>query len=310
MSFRFRAGESVAEGVKRLVRRETRKALDRLTGKDLASPAEVVHDARKRFKQTRAVLRLVRDELGSKVYHRENACYRDAGQPLTEVRDAAALVETVDDLAEHFGGEVPLRPFLDLREALLARQHDLQRRVLEQQDTLEQVADAVETARKRVKDWPIETDDWSALAGGLRRIYERGAQALAAARAEPADELLHEWRKRAKDLWYQFRLLQPARPRVLEKLADLAHALADDLGDDHDLAALRGLFRDEPDWFADAAAAVEAILPLLERRRAELQRSAFERGEQLYREPAATFVERLGGYWQTWRAGSEAAAVD
>ena len=307
MSFRFRAGESVGKGVKRLVRREVRKALDRLTGADLASPAEVVHDARKRFKKVRAVLRLVRDELGSKVYRRENACYRDAGRPLTEVRDAAALVETVDDVAEHFAAEVSLEPFLQLREALLARQRENQRRVIEEQDTLEQVADAVARARKRVKDWRIDADDWSALEGGLRRIYEQGAEAFAAAQAEPADEVLHEWRKRIKDLWYQLQVLQPIRPRVMDRLADQAHALADDVGDDHNLAVLRGLFHDEPEWFGEAAA-VAAVLPLLERRRADLQRSAFERGGQFYREPAAAFVDRLGGYWKAWRAAREVAA--
>jgi CHAD domain-containing protein len=307
VSFRFRASEAVAKGVKRLVRRETRKALDKLTGEDLVSPVEAVHDARKRFKKVRALLRLVRDALGSKVYRRENAAYRDAGRPLTEVRDAVALVETVDDLAEHFADEVPLEPFLHLREALLARQREVQRRVLEEQDTLAQVADAVGKARKRVRDWEIEPDDWSALEGGLRRMYGRGAEAFAAARAEPADEVLHEWRKRVKDLWHQLQLLQPVRPRVMDRLADQAHALADDLGDDHNLAVLRGLFRDEREWFDDPAA-VEAVLPLLERRRADLQRSAFERGEQVYREPAEAFAERVGGYWQAWRAARQAAA--
>lgn len=307
MAFRFKVGESVAQGVKRLVRRETRKVLDKLTGKDLASSAEVVHDVRKRFKKIRAVLRLVRGGWGSRAYRRENACYRDAGRPLTEVRDAAALVETVDDLAEHFAGEVSLEPFLPLREALLARQREVQRRVLEEQDTLEQVADAVDQLRKRVKDWHIASDDWSALEGGLRRTCEREAQAHAAAQAEPADEVLHEWRKRVKDLWHQLQVLQPIRPRVLEKLADQAHALGGDLGDDHNLAVLKGLFRDEPEWFTDVAA-VEQVLPLLERRRAELQRSAFERGEQFYREPAAAFLDRLGGYWRAWRAAGEAVA--
>jgi CHAD domain-containing protein len=60
--------------------------------------SEAVHEVRKCFKKARAALRLARDDLGEDVYRQENACFRDAARPLTEVRDAEVMLETWDDL--------------------------------------------------------------------------------------------------------------------------------------------------------------------------------------------------------------------
>ena len=48
----------------------------------------------------------------------------------------------------------------------------------------------------------------------------------------------HDWRKRAKDVWYQLRLLQDTWPDVMKAMAGQASQLSDLLGDDHDLAVL------------------------------------------------------------------------
>ena len=57
-----------------------------------------------------------------------------------------------------------------------------------------------------------QAEGWEALAPGVRRQYGRGADALASLGDAPTDEQLHEWRKRAKDLWYHLRLLRDLWP--------------------------------------------------------------------------------------------------
>ena len=90
----------------------------------------------------------------------------------------------------------------------------------------------------------------------------------------PTDETLHEWRKRVKDLWYVLDILQPIRPAFTKRRGEEAHKLADDLGDDHDLAVLRQVLSDLEDRHG-VHAARDVILPLIDRRRAELQQDAF-----------------------------------
>src|SRR5262249_21269392 len=102
MSFELKPGESPRKGVRRIVRKQGEDALEVLTGSHNGSRDEAVHEARKSFKKVCAVLRLVRPVIGEAVFRAENACFRDAARPLTEVRDAKILVETLDGLTEHF----------------------------------------------------------------------------------------------------------------------------------------------------------------------------------------------------------------
>jgi CHAD domain-containing protein len=309
LSFQLRADESVADGIRRVVCEQIDKGLDRLTGQGKNSTRdEAVHDARKAFKKVRAVLRLVGKDLGSKIYQRENICFRDAARPLTEVRDAKMLVEAFDKLMEHFAGEVSSRRFAKVRQALQGHQRAVRRRVLDEEDALSKVVRAVKGARKRVKDWPIGPDKWSTVGKGLRRVYKTAMRAFAAGEEERTVENLHEWRKQVKYLWHQLQLLTPIWPDVIKELANQAHELADYLGEDHDLAVLRQKLVDEGDKFGNAGVR-ETLLALIDRRRDELEQASFLVGRRYYYEKPGDFADRLRMYWKTWRLEVASARV-
>ena len=69
-------------------------AIDELGGAVESSPEEAVHSARKDMKKLRALLRLVRGELGASVYRRENARFREAAATLAGLRDADVMLVT------------------------------------------------------------------------------------------------------------------------------------------------------------------------------------------------------------------------
>jgi hypothetical protein len=87
------------------------------------------------------------------------------------------------------------------------------------------------------------------------------------------------------------------------------HKLADLLGDDHDLAVLRQVLSTSGEAPFDRGSA-EAILPLIDRRRAELRRDAFALGPLLFGEEPEDFIARLRAYWRAWRAEVKAAGFD
>lgn len=304
MAFRLQSDESVAKGIRQLVRRQMDNALDRIKKDDGAD--EAVHDARKRFKRIRAVLRLVRDGLGEKTYRRENTCFRDAGRPLTEVRDARVLLDALDQLSDHFAGQIAAGAFDTVRRALKANRRAVRRRVLEEDKALRGVTKVVAEARARVPDWRIRRKSWSALRLGLKHIYRSGARALAAASADPTVENLHEWRKQTKYLWHQLQILEPVWPQMMKELANQAHELTQHLGDDHDLAVLRETVTADPDAFGGDST-LETLLALIDRRRGELQQEAFLLGRRLYRDEPEVFTNRIKGYWKAWRSEAEAA---
>src|SRR5262249_18753447 len=147
-----------------------------------------------RCKRVRAVLRLVRDELGEKTYRRENASVRDAARPLTEVRDAKVLRDALDGLAEHFAGEVRPKAFAAARAALEENRAAGRERVRKQDGAFADVAAALGKARRRARRWSVGHKGWPALRRGLRQVYRQGRRAQAAAAADPSVENLHEWR--------------------------------------------------------------------------------------------------------------------
>src|SRR5262249_26970638 len=163
-------------------------------------------------KKIRAVLRLVRPVTGEKTYRHENACFRDASRPLTEVRDAAILIETLDKMTEHFEEPIATSFFADVRKALRDNLRAVRKRVLDGGSALAGVAEPVSQARKRVKGWPDVPNKWSPVGPGLQDVYRRARAAFEDAAADPSVPTLHEWRKQVKYLRYQLEVLRPLWP--------------------------------------------------------------------------------------------------
>jgi CHAD domain-containing protein len=304
MAFELKHDESVPHGVRRLVRREIDDALEALTA---SGPAiEAVHDARKSFKRIRALLRLAREELGTKRYRRENLRFRDLGRRFADVRDAQVLGEALEKLRKGRGRGS--RSFAGVRKALNAHCRALSRRALADPKPFQEAVATLRATRKAVRDWPLRHREWAALRDGLKRIYRAGCRAFAAAVAEPTVENLHEWRKQVKYWWHQLQVLEPIRAEVLKEWTDEVHRLADLLGEDHDLAMLRNLIWTDPDAFGSQAT-IQKLLKLIDERRIELQEEAVALGRVLYAEKPKALLGRLHAYWKEWRGHSREPAL-
>ncbi len=298
MAYRLSIDDDVATSVRACAREQLAGAIGRLERFD-QDPVVAVHEARKHLKKARALLRLVRPALGGKAYRRENDALRDAGLALSGTRDADVLVQTAEALAEHAAGQLPADTFEQLGAALAAEAADGRAG----EGGAPQLAAVIETLRAaelRVEAWPLGDTGWEQVLEGVARAYARGRDAFADARAEPTPELLHAWRKRAKDLWYHQRLLAPAWPGVLGAQAEEAHVLSELLGDDHDLAVLAARLADGAAPLTPAVDAERAaLLALVEHRSGELRTAAAQLGRRVYAESPKACSRRLARYVRT-----------
>jgi CHAD domain-containing protein len=310
VAYRLQEAEPLPEGVKRIARAELDGALAHLRGEAGADDDERVHEARKALKKTRALLRLVRDEIGSKVRRQENDVLRDAARRLSEVRDADVLVATATSLRDHTRSEPTKAEVGRVVRALTERREAVRARVVEEEDVTGGVVADIEAARGRIDAWPVERPGPEVFLGGLRRTAERGARRMAAAyeaAAEERDEAFHEWRKRAKDLWYHARVLEPAAPGAIGDLVALTDELGDLLGLDHDLAVLASTL-DELEPIREAEALREAMHALIERRRFDLQRRALPLGRRVHAEGGKALARRLAAQYEAWRLEERVAS--
>jgi CHAD domain-containing protein len=295
MAAEVEIAEPGAKGVRRILRKELEKALESLEVQHITD--EKVHDARKRIKKARAALRLLRDAIGKNAYTRENMALRDVARPLSQVRDSKVLLDTLDKLEERFNHACRGASFEGFRRALSHERQQLRREVLGQAAPLRSELDVLRKACSRATHWQVGKDDWSVVGAGLRRIYDKGREALIEAEKTGAPECFHEWRKQVKYLRHQLEFLEPAWPGLLGELADQAHKLADDLGDEHDLTVLREKAQEHSDTLPKD---LDVLLALIDRRRMELRDRCLRRGRQLYEEKPGAFETRLHGYWDNW----------
>ena len=299
MGFRVKAKESASEGLSRLARRQITRAIRDLSEDD-ENPDETIHSVRKRLKKVRALLRVVRPELGKKRYDRQNRRLRDVGRTLSEARDARVLAETLQTLAEILDEDLQRAAVEPVLAQLHTRAESIRSQVRDP-DRWTALPSSLKSVRQSVKQWPLEdNDDWPILADGLDRIYRKGYQGQRRALADPSDEPLHEWRKRVKDLWHALELLRNVRPGFFESRVNQAHDLANLLGDDHDLAVLDAMLTSDEITLAPEPLA--RLRSKITDRRIELKRQAFLLGPFVYDESPDTYLQRLEAYWTAWCA--------
>ncbi len=302
MAFRLDTEAALADGVQRVAREQIDHALDDLVNGELPRAARV-HQARKRFKKIRGVLRLARAALDERTYQAENAFFRDTARRLSGVRDADVLIEQFDALAEAYREAWEAGEFRAVREALVQHREAVARGEVDLDDRVAGVVNALAAARARVDSWAIAGEGFEALEPGFQKTYARGRNAFIAARVEPTVERLHEWRKRAKYHWYHVRLLQGLWPRAMKVRRRGLRKLTERLGEDHDLGMLRRLLTDHPGEYG-AGLDCSMLLAVIDHRRAKCQEKAWSLGERLYVARPGRLAQQLRRRWRVCQVGA------
>lgn len=300
MAYRFKSRKNVEQELRRIARQQLERASAELTDPEL-DPAKAVHQARKRLKKLRSLLRLVRPVLGREVYKRWNQRFRDLGRSLASARDADVLLQTLDELAEAMRVNAAAPDLSALRRELSAPSgqevgddsRDLKTRMAA-------VAEDLRAAREEMIYLSIDGKRFEPLGAGLQRTHARGRKALRKTRESPTDARFHEWRKRVKDHWYHSRLLMDVWPSLMKPYAKEMKRLSDLLGDDHDLAVFRQRLRELPEDTLPVSI-TEALHRSIELRQNILRSEAYRVGYRVYVEKSKRLRQRIESWWEIRR---------
>jgi CHAD domain-containing protein len=134
--------------------------------------------------------------------------------------------------------------------------------------------------------------DSAVIHSGLKRIYRKGRNAFAQAKAERTTEALHECRKQAKYLFNALNVLAVATPDGTTKALKHARWLAERLGDDHELAMLSQEISADG-YMSVNAETIKAFRKLIEQRRGRLQNDSLKVGEKLYQQKPRGFTKKV-----------------
>lgn len=286
MPFRLTLEESIPRGIRRIAREEIDAAVENLRVKTPAKRDLAVHEARKSLKKLRSLLRTISPALGDSA-RKENAALRDLGRGLSQMRDAAAMLETVNLIGKKYKGEPAVRDLAELRSFFVKRRAEA-RSNSEIVSTSEQGIATLRALRRRLNNWNL-TADVHSMEPGVKRIYRRGRTALAKAVRNPNPERLHELRKRVKDYWYQVRLLESIWPDHASSREKDLRDLQEWLGDAHNLAILR---------HETTTGGLSALISDYER---ELREKSLAAAARLYEKKPGQHTREIAALWEAWR---------
>lgn len=301
MAYRLKRSDgSIRSAVRRIAREQAEAAFAELADAQ-CDAAETVHRVRKRCKQLRGVVRLVRPVFPR--YAEVNARLRELAAPLSVIRDADVMIATYDRVMEAEDNADrkamgAIRQRLTLNRKALAAVINLDAR-------LEAFRQGLDALRDDITSWDLDRDGFDAIASGLGKTYRRARKAMANAAAQGRAEDFHDWRKGVKYHWYHARLLSPLWPAEMAARTEEAKALGELLGEHHDIAVLHHNVSSRPRDFGKPEI-VDMFLEALDRRRVEAERHALADGMLLLSEPAGALVERWRGYWHAWRERNDA----
>ncbi len=248
-------------------------------------PHAAIHAARKRFKRLRALYRLVAPDAHD-FRERENTRIREMARSLSTVRDATALVETVDYLAtqatsaEEFTAlSQASRTLMDRRDRIAESEVDLPQKIAHAIETCGEAIAALQqldlsdnrhrTARRLGKVWTKQ--------------QKKAQLALMHCLANHEAEAFHDLRKRGQVYWMHLSLLRDLWPSAMAAKRAEAKLLVDLLGHEHDLSVLTQTVNENPDEFGTSDTLALLIAAIITRQQA-LRQEALERAQSVFQD--------------------------
>lgn len=247
-----------------------------------------VHELRKRSKEIRGLLRLLRG--GWEDAGQWNACIRDAAAKLAPARDADVMLATFDNLTARRRSP---SDFDSLRQILLD-EAAISRAATEDDPfayfaaTMAEFSEAAQkldiTGKTPATVWRNAAHIWAQGARDFRRAAQAGADA----------SVFHDWRKRVKHHWYQARFFKPIDRARLRGHIACVDALGKTLGAHNDLDVLHQYLHAT----SGDTTAFRRLEPDMITARATAAHQALRMGAALYAtDPTQDWPTR----WQAWR---------
>lgn len=290
---RLRKAENIDVGVKRIATALVRNNIADLSDAGLYRGV-AIHEARKRCKRLRGLLRLVRSSI--KVDFRSlDRQVRNASSRLSLIRDCGVMAETVRQLRKSNDESIS-------DEELSLVQSILSKRLAPaevHQDEQKQIALFLGDMRAllvRIPSWSFRAGLPKAARSDFAKTYRQSMELMTASSRVPSDANLHRWRKRVKYHEHQLQFLSKRwKGHATKRIARLVR-LAELLGDDHDLAMIQTHLRKYGKVDSDVQqAGIDRFRKVLANRRRKLQSKALKLGKELYSKRPAAIGKKLSG---------------
>ncbi len=293
MALQIKRKEAARKVVRRIGRKLARKALKALRECD---SLEAVHEVRKDVKQMRALLGLARSGLNRQDSRRLTRKLKKTAEALAASRDSFVKTVALAGLVARFKHDTPHPYFPGITQVL---ERDCRAKAQKLPGDLKHSGRCLKKICRDFGAIEGSRSGWKVIGKAIRKTYRDGRRAYRTARETGATEDFHEWRKRAKNLYFQAGFLCGMWPEQMDALENELKKLGDCLGDAHDLSVLAG-----PETLKQlrdgSRQETDTLIALAGRHQRELHAKALQLGAKLYADKPALLCERLHRFWRRW----------
>jgi CHAD domain-containing protein len=290
MPYELKPGHPAGKQILHVMEEQIAEALRQLRSKDIPI-AERVHDTRVGLKRIRAALVLLRPVLG-KSYGKTNDVFRKCGQKLSDVRDAEALVDTLEKLQKNFSEQLGDHSLDSIRKALLKNRREGLGNGTKINSLFREVIGDFNHAKAEIEAWPKKVHQFLGIEEEITATYRQGRKAFHTAYQKQTAPHFHEWRKAVKRHLYHAELSEKMWPKAGKGYRKSVKQLADLLGDEHNLAILREQLLKHSEELGEKKDE-QVLLALIDQWQAQLRAEAQPLGDRIFAEKPRQFRERF-----------------
>lgn len=256
----------------------------------------LIHETRKTMKGIRAVLKMIRDEIGYSSYFRENRIYRDLGKSLSGARDSYVLGQVFASLCDRYPAMIHQTDQETVMKCLTGRMDRELARFTNEKGGFDHIRKELDRGSGRVPQYCRLRNGFESVSRGIRRIYGRGRRYLSKVSRDFHMAEFHEYRKNTKYLLHQVEILQPLYPRVLKSYAKSIEKHAERMGITRDYHRLEVYLADEAgDSIGDGVKLL--LLEKIRSHRENMLEKILSNASLIYAESPDAFIKRMGIYW-------------
>lgn len=297
MAFRIRPSRNFHREFQRVTRSQLNAAIRTLEQRE-GGIHEAIHAARKRFKRIRALYRLIESDAGN-FRRQENARIRDMAGGLSTVRDATALVETLDYLQSQTSQQDELRSLQAVQTSLRERRDIIAENC--EQDLELKLAAAIETCRtalSKLDELDLDSDR-NRTGRRLEKVWgkqlRKAQHALSACHETRSENAFHELRKCGQVYWMHLAIFSDLWPSAFAAKKQEAKNLVAILGHEHDLSVLLQTINEDPALVCDSDSLAHLFAAII-RSQQELRETALAEAKRVFNddpEREAAIIETL-----------------
>ncbi len=258
-----------------------------------------LHELRKRVKELRGMLRLLRPGLKQARIH--DGRLRDAARALSPARDLEVMLGSFDTVTARLREP---KHFDVLRDRILARMAATE--VQDRHTALRRYAQSIHDLQADLTDLRLSEKASHLLWAGTTKTFRAAQRHQQAAQdafaAGPDATPFHEWRKWVKRHWYQARFLVMIRPKEMKAHLKSIDTLGLVLGTHNDLDVMMHFLETEAAHSPELDPARAIFRRHVLHQRKQLAQEALDLAQTTLATPPETLIACWQGWWRDWRA--------